>query len=156
MKKHLDIDFYLCYNTPRRQVDEAYSSYASVAQLVEQRTENPRVVGSIPTGGTIFHSRLWNRRNSLPTVSATAPKWGPRCGCSSSGRAPPCQGGGSGFEPRHPLQTDKERKPRSLFHTVPWPSGKARVCKTLIRQFKSGRYLQIDRYSRNGIPIFCV
>ena len=28
--------------------------YASVAQLVEQRTENPRVVGSIPTGGTIF------------------------------------------------------------------------------------------------------
>ena len=27
--------------------------YASVAQLVEQRTENPRVVGSIPTGGTI-------------------------------------------------------------------------------------------------------
>ena len=29
------------------------SLYASVAQLVEQRTENPRVVGSIPTGGTI-------------------------------------------------------------------------------------------------------
>ena len=27
--------------------------YASVAQSVEQRTENPRVVGSIPTGGTI-------------------------------------------------------------------------------------------------------
>ncbi len=27
--------------------------HASVAQLVEQRTENPRVVGSIPTGGTI-------------------------------------------------------------------------------------------------------
>ena len=29
-------------------------SYASVAQLVEQGTENPRVVGSIPTGGTIY------------------------------------------------------------------------------------------------------
>ena len=28
--------------------------FASVAQLVEQRTENPRVVGSIPTGGTNF------------------------------------------------------------------------------------------------------
>ena len=27
--------------------------YASVAQLVEQGTENPRVVGSIPTGGTM-------------------------------------------------------------------------------------------------------
>ena len=29
---------------------------ASVAQLVEQRTENPRVVGSIPTGGTMDES----------------------------------------------------------------------------------------------------
>ena len=28
-------------------------AYASVAQSVEQRTENPRVVGSIPTGGTM-------------------------------------------------------------------------------------------------------
>ena len=27
---------------------------AFVAQLVEQRTENPRVVGSIPTGGTKY------------------------------------------------------------------------------------------------------
>ena len=64
--------------------DSHHPTYASVAQLVEQRTENPRVVGSTPTGGTI-------------------------CGCSSSGRAPPCQGGGSEFEPRHPLQTNKER-----------------------------------------------
>ncbi len=31
--------------------------YASVAQLVEQGTENPRVVGSIPTGGTIFNNQ---------------------------------------------------------------------------------------------------
>ena len=54
--------------------------FASVAQLVEQGTENPRVIGSIPIGGTIF------------------------CGFSSSGRAPPCQGGGSEFEPRKPLQ----------------------------------------------------
>ena len=53
--------------------------YASVAQLVEQRTENPRVTGSIPVEGTIR-------------------------GHSSSGRAPPCQGGGSEFEPRCPLQ----------------------------------------------------
>ena len=28
--------------------------FASVAQSVEQRTENPRVGGSIPPGGTIF------------------------------------------------------------------------------------------------------
>ena len=67
-----------------KEVSFGSPQYASVAQLVEQRTENPRVVGSTPTGGTI-------------------------CGCSSSGRAPPCQGGGSEFEPRHPLQTDKER-----------------------------------------------
>src|SRR5215510_11270752 len=26
------------------------------------------------------------------------------CGCSSVGRAPPCQGGRREFEPRHPLQ----------------------------------------------------
>ena len=31
-----------------------YVGFASVAQLVEQGTENPRVVGSIPTGGTTF------------------------------------------------------------------------------------------------------
>ena len=54
------------------------ATYAQIAQLVEQRTENPRVAGSIPALGTI-------------------------CGLSSSGRAPPCQGGGSEFEPRNPL-----------------------------------------------------
>ena len=32
-----------------------------------------------------------------------------KCGCSSSGRAPPCQGGGSEFEPRQPLQKTKHR-----------------------------------------------
>ena len=30
--------------------------FATVAQLVEQRTENPRVVGSIPTRGTSYRS----------------------------------------------------------------------------------------------------
>ena len=57
--------------------------FGSVAQLVEQRTENPRVDGSIPSGGTNI------------------------CGFSSSGRAPPCQGGGSEFEPRNPLQKSR-------------------------------------------------
>ena len=61
--------------------------YASVAQLVEQGTENPRVVGSIPTGGTT------------------------KCGFSSFGRASPCQGEGGGFEPRNPLQKDTGTKP---------------------------------------------
>ena len=35
-----------------RQAFNMQSMFASVAQLVEQWTENPRVVGSIPTGGT--------------------------------------------------------------------------------------------------------
>ena len=39
------------------------------------------------------------------------------CGFSSSGRAPPCQGGGSEFEPRHPLQT------RNGFHSLIWYRG---------------------------------
>ena len=32
--------------------------HAQIAQLVEQRTENPRVVGSIPTGATTFYAGL--------------------------------------------------------------------------------------------------
>ena len=60
---------------------------ASVAQSVEQGTENPRVIGSIPIGGT----------------SQGNPAGFPICGRSSSGRAPPCQGGGSEFESRRPL-----------------------------------------------------
>ena len=143
---------------------------ASVAQSVEQGTENPRVGGSIPPGGTIFEqvpygtcSKIlpptkeskdaskkicrWHifrivalpqqsdsaRRHDvscvtvilsndsarrLDAICATAAQSGDYarrlpysgtnnriCGCSSSGRAPPCQGGGSEFEPRQPLQT---------------------------------------------------
>ena len=37
------------------------------------------------------------------------------CGCSSSGRAPPCQGGGSEFEPRHPLQVLRQSRNRLSF-----------------------------------------
>ncbi len=38
---------------PGRHYTKQPLPFASVAQLVEQGTENPRVVGSIPTGGTI-------------------------------------------------------------------------------------------------------
>ena len=51
--------------------------YGLIAQLVEQRTENPRVGGSIPSQAT--------------------------SGNSSVDRASPCQGEGRGFEPRLPL-----------------------------------------------------
>ena len=64
------------------------------------------------------------------------------CGRSSSGRAPPCQGGGSEFEPRRPLQKNSGDWLTSVFtYMVTWPSGKAKVCKTFIHQFKSGRHL---------------
>ena len=97
---------------------KAKATFASVAQSVEQGTENPRVIGSIPIGGTI-------------------------CGLSSSGRAPPCQGGGSEFEPRSPLHTILCRSlSPAKFYLVPWPSGKAKVCKTFIPQFNSGWHLQ--------------
>ena len=72
--------------------------YASVAQLVEQRTENPRVVGSIPTGGTITKQSA-----HVPIVWYSPFFASISCGFSSFGRAPPCQGGGGGFEPRNPL-----------------------------------------------------
>ncbi len=64
--------------------------YASVAQLVEQGTENPRVGGSIPPGGTSLFSEVCMR------------EW-------LSGRASPCQGERREFESRLPLQYDKRR-----------------------------------------------
>ena len=76
--------------------------FASVAQSVEQRTENPRVIGSIPIGGT-------NPR--LPTGYGI-------CGFSSFGRARPCQGRGGGFEPRNPLQQRKTTAIRRWFFVV--------------------------------------
>ena len=38
------------------------------------------------------------------------------CGRSSSGRAPPCQGGGSGFEPRRPLQNKRPLPKAKVFY----------------------------------------
>ena len=49
--------------------------YASVAQLVEQGTENPRVVGSIPTGGTILAdlAHLVERHLAKVEVAGSSP-----------------------------------------------------------------------------------
>ena len=49
--------------------------FASVAQLVEQGTENPRVVGSIPTGGTIYAdlAHLVERRLAKAKVAGSSP-----------------------------------------------------------------------------------
>ena len=88
------------------------SDYASVAQSVEQGTENPRVDGSIPSGGTII------------------------CGCSSSGRAPPCQGGGSEFEPRNPLH---------FFSAMYVVSAGADIWLLLAEKKRPRRYSQVVR-----------
>ena len=82
-------------------------------------------------------------RSEAPPVLQFQGKETAVCGRSSSGRAPPCQGGGSEFEPRRPLQTNSKEPVYAgfLLIMVTWPSGKARVCKTLIRQFKSARHL---------------
>ena len=82
-------------------------------------------------------------RSEAPPVLQFQGKETAICGRSSSGRAPPCQGGGSEFEPRRPLQTNSKEPVYAgfLLIMVTWPSGKARVCKTLIRQFKSARHL---------------
>ena len=79
------------------------------------------------------------------------------CGRSSSGRAPPCQGGGSEFEPRRPLQTNSKEPVYAgfLLIMVTWPSGKARVCKTLIRQFKSARHLHKTVMKKDVTVFFC-
>ncbi len=61
---------------------------ASVAQSVEQGTENPRVGGSIPPGGTI--------------VTLFMREW-------LSGRASPCQGERREFESRLPLHYQETR-----------------------------------------------
>ena len=49
--------------------------YASVAQLVEQGTENPRVVGSIPIGGTIYAdlAHLVERHLAKVEVAGSSP-----------------------------------------------------------------------------------
>ena len=78
---------------------EGGKGFAQIAQLVEQWTENPRVAGSIPALGTTFAGTA-QPLAALPFTDAACPI----CGHSSSGRAPPCQGGGSEFEPRCPLQ----------------------------------------------------
>ncbi len=44
------------------------SCFASVAQSVEQGTENPRVGGSIPPGGTIFNECHWHSLKNNTSV----------------------------------------------------------------------------------------
>ena len=60
---------------PSRHFRSNIHRSASVAQLVEQRTENPRVVGSIPTGGTIYAdlAHLVERHLAKVEVAGSSP-----------------------------------------------------------------------------------
>ena len=95
---------------------------ASVAQSVEQGTENPRVIGSIPIGGT---SQETQQGFQYAAVAHLVERHLAKVEVASSSLV--------------------GRSIGVVFITpymVTWPSGKARVCKTLIHQFKSGRHLQ--------------
>ena len=60
------------------------------------------------------------------------------CGCSSSGRAPPCQGGGSEFEPRHPLQNESACKSCAFIQII--------ACSSLLCiQYDIWRHSQVVR-----------
>ena len=77
-------------------------------------------------------------------------------GFSSFGRAPPCQGGGGGFEPRNPLQT-RVRNFVPVFskeNMAPWPSGKAQVCNTSIPSSNLGGASKKSRKHAFGIFSF--
>ena len=58
MSKHLTNNLPFAYTIADKDVRYFKLDFAKVAQLVEQRTENPCVVGSIPTLGTIFQPLL--------------------------------------------------------------------------------------------------
>ena len=47
-----------CHARGRQFEPDPGRHYASVAQSVEQGTENPRVIGSIPIGGTTFQKNM--------------------------------------------------------------------------------------------------
>ena len=104
-------------------------TYGPVVQLVRTLACHARGRRFEPVSGRQLLPLQLSRQSRglkiLVSMVRFRPK-APLCGCSSSGRAPPCQGGGSEFEPRHPLQLFKR------IFLAPQPSGKAWVCKTLI------------------------
>ena len=62
-------------SSPIRVANLFTKDFASVAQLVEQGTENPRVVGSIPIGGTIYAdlAHLVERNLAKVEVAGSSP-----------------------------------------------------------------------------------
>ena len=92
--------------------------FASVAQLVEQGTENPRVIGSIPIGGTIFAALAHLVERHLAKVEVASSSLVIR----STGA----------LRCKRPLFNPQRSKTTQKLNMAPWPSGKAGACKALI------------------------
>ena len=91
--------------------------FGLVAQLVRALACHARGRGFEPHPSRQFaqlSSRLEQSDNKLNT-----------CGFSSFGRAPPCQGGGGGFEPRNPLH-EKRHSHRVSFCFYLYPGLRSR------------------------------
>ena len=105
MKKGVDKPNWICYNqTRRRTKGENLDPYGSIAQLGEHLPYKQRVIGSSPivsTSGLVVQLVRTLPCHGRGRGFESHPDR--QCGFSSSGRAPPCQGGGSEFEPRRPL-----------------------------------------------------
>ena len=81
----------------------------------------------IPGTSYIVFTR-WNARKCRERQRITLQK----CGRSSAGRAPPCQGGCREFESRRPLARHcQARILRNHAYTVGWPRGEAAACKAV-------------------------
>ena len=74
-----------CHARGRRFDPDPGRQFASVAQSVEQGTENPRVIGSIPIGGTINADVAHPVERHLAKVEVASPSlvYRSTCGCSS-------------------------------------------------------------------------
>ena len=112
-EKSLDKSPEMVYNILVATEKTTTKNDGSLAQLGEHLPYKQRVIGSSPivsTTGLVVqlvrtlpcHGR-GRGFESHPDRQCTLQKVH-SCGFSSSGRAPPCQGGGSEFEPRNPLQ----------------------------------------------------
>ena len=75
------------------------------------RLHLPFLTKTLCTVWTIIPNPIRQRNFPYPLDKRRNSCYNPfcRCECSSSGRAPPCQGGGSEFEPRHSLQNGAKK-----------------------------------------------
>ena len=97
--------------------------FASVAQLVEQGTENPRVIGSIPIGGTSSSQATYRLRRFFYKKSSRAHSAAPRFPtkfCFANFRGDP--GRPKGGHKRHIACGDFFAKSRRRAHSAAAPS----------------------------------